>query len=75
MYVCGGDPNATASLDKYNRCSPCMWGVILLHALGSACHWRVPHVSGGDPFEDGTAYLAVACSLCMRGDHLEKLKK
>ena len=51
-------------------------GVILIVKAKEKINYvSVPHVCGGDPFEDGTAYLAVACSLCMRGDHLEKLKK
>ena len=50
-------------------------GVILRLQHNGKIWFSVPHVCGGDPFEDGTAYLAVACFLCMRGDHLEKLKK
>ena len=54
---------------------PMYVGVILGIKKAAMYITSVPHVCGGDPFEDGTAYLAVACSLCMRGDHLEKLKK
>ena len=50
-------------------------GVILSKHTTTIFKNSVPHVCGGDPYASSKISKLEECSPCMRGDHLEKLKK